>query len=191
MSDRDIRLPATTDNALTPRSEGLMLAMDPGLSASVATRLARRAVAATLPGQWDVRRLPYSDGLYQALRRRPSLQPLVRGVWELARRVDDHPDVVWAEAAVIQPGHDPDPARVGRRGPLGGGADQPLPCSAAPEWSLASARLAEAFSLIPGPPGGGIVVARHRLHPAPGDTGPATPGRDAGLRLRGGPPRPA
>ncbi|MBS3800377.1 MAG: hypothetical protein KGY40_05250, partial [Thioalkalivibrio sp.] len=41
-------------------------------------------------------------------------QPLVRGVWDLARRADAHPDVVWAEAAVIQPGHDPDPGRVGR-----------------------------------------------------------------------------
>jgi subtilisin family serine protease len=166
MSDRDIRVPATDDAELTPRSEGLMLAMDPALSASAATRRARRIVADTLPGEWDVRRLPHSGGLYQALRRQPSLQPLVRGVWELARRVDAHPDVLWAEAAVIQPGHDADPARVGRRGPLGGGGDRPLPCSAAPEWSLASARLAEAFSLMPGPPGRGIVVA----HPDTGYT---------------------
>lgn len=166
MSTSDIRLPATGDDGLTPRSEGLMLALDPGLGASAATRQARRVIAETLPGEWTVQRLPHSGGLYQALRRRPSLQPLVRGVWDLARRVDAHPDVVWAEAAVIQPGHDPDPARVGRRGPRSSGARRPLPCSALPEWSLASARLTEAFTLIPGPPGGGIIVA----HPDTGYT---------------------
>ena len=166
MSEQGIRLPATADGNLTPRSEGLMLAVDPGLGAGAATRKARRVVAETLPGDWVVERLAYSGGLCQALRRRPSLQPLVRGVWDLARRVDAHPDVVWAEAAVIQPGHDPDPARVGRRGPRSGTRSRPLPCSAAPEWSLDNARLPEAFTLVNGPPGGGIVVA----HPDTGYT---------------------
>ncbi len=169
MKDETIRLPATADDELTPRSEGLMLAVDPGLSPAAAARAARRAVAATLPGEWAVERLPRSGGLHQALRRRPSLQPLVRQVWEFARRLDAHPDVVWAEAAVIQPGHDPDPARVGRRGPRSGAGARPLKCSADSEWSLANARLAEAFALIDGPPGGGIRIAHpdtgYTLHP--------------------------
>lgn len=169
MNDQAIRLPGTADGELTPRSEGLMLAVDPGLGPAAATRAARRAVAATLSGEWAVERLPRSGGLYQVLRRRPSLQPLVRQVWEFARRLDGHPDVLWAEAAVIQPGHDPDPARVGRRGPRSGAGARPLPCSADSEWSLANARLVEAFALIDGPPGGGIRVAHpdtgYTLHP--------------------------
>jgi len=169
MKDSAIRLPDTADAALTPRSEGLMLAVDPGLGPAAATRAARRAVAATLPGEWAVERLPRSGGVYQALRRRPALQPLVRQVWDFARRLDAHPDVVWAEAAVIQPGHDPDPARVGRRGPRSGAGAPPLPCSADSEWSLANARLVEAFALIEGPPGGGIRIAHpdtgYTLHP--------------------------
>ncbi|WP_405227412.1 S8 family peptidase [Lentisalinibacter sediminis] len=166
MRDSAIRLPPTADDELTPRSEGLMLAVDPGLSPAAATRAARRAVATALPGEWVVERLPRSGGVYQALRRRPSLQPLVRQVWEFARRLDTHPDVIWAEAAVIQPGHDPDPARVGRRGPSSGAGARPLPCSADSEWSLTNARLVEAFALIDGPPGGGIRVA----HPDTGYT---------------------
>ncbi len=169
MSEKGIRLPATADEDLTPRSEGLMLAVDPALGAAAATRLARRVIAETLPGDWAVERLAHAGGLYQALRRQPSLQPLVRGVWDLARRADAHPDVVWAEAAVIQPGHDPDPGRVGRRGPRSGGRSRPLPCSAAPEWSLDNTRLPEAFDLVDGPPGGGIVVAHpdtgYTIHP--------------------------
>ncbi len=168
MRDTALRLPATADE-LTPRSEGLMLAVDPGLRPAAATRLARRTVAATLPGEWAVERLPRSGGVYQALRRRPSLQPLVRQVWEFARRLDAHPDVVWAEAAVIQPGHDPDPARVATRAPRSGTGARPLPCSADGEWSLANARLAEAFALIDGPPGRGIRIAHpdtgYTLHP--------------------------
>ena len=77
MSEQGIRLPATADGNLTPRSEGLMLAVDPGLGAGAATRKARRVVAETLPGDWVVERLAYSGGLCQALRRRPSLQPIV------------------------------------------------------------------------------------------------------------------
>jgi hypothetical protein len=169
MRDRAIRLPATADGELTPRSEGLMLAVDSGLSPAAATRAARRAVAATLPGEWAVERLPRSGGVYQALRRRPALQPLVRQVWDFARRLDAHPDVLWAEAAVIQPGHDPDPARAGRRGPRSGAGTRPLPCSADSEWSLANARLVEAFALIDGAPGGGIRIAHpdtgYTLHP--------------------------
>lgn len=166
MSVNDVRLPATTDESLTPRSEGLMLAVDAGASPSAATRAARRVVAETLPGDWLVQRLPHSAGLYQALRRRPSLQPLVRQSWDLARRLDAHPDIVWAEAAVIQPGHAPDPVRAGRRGPRSGAGRRPLPCSAGREWSLANTRLTEAFDLAGGPPGGGIVVA----HPDTGYT---------------------
>lgn len=162
-------LPGTGGDVLSERCEGLMFALEPSPTRSATTRRARRAADSALPGRWQVSALAAIPGLYQALRVQPGSQPLVRNAWELARRLDADDDVQWAEAAVIQPGHDPSPAMAGVRSPLSGIGRKPRACAESPDWSLVNTRLLEAFRSPPGGAGsrgGGIRIA----HPDTGYT---------------------
>ncbi len=171
------KVPATA--AVEPRCEGLLIGVGRHAADDAeALRLAKAVVRRHLGAGWRV--APLGQGARDFLAR-PSgdrLMP-VSQAWEKVEELRRDRDVFDAEPALVGPGLEPATTAPGRQltareAPLAAaaavGGDQPLPCSARFDWSLALCNVQQAWALQP-PAGGkrrgeGIVVG----HPDTGFT---------------------
>ncbi len=162
-------LPDTPGRPSRPaRADGFMVQLAKGGSREASVARLKAVVASELTGRWRVQLISHSDRLYELIRIRPALQPTVRQAFDMARALQGHDDIALAEVGVIVPGADPDigQVHVGARAKssIGGGGDDPLPCSHSEEWALAETSVHAAWTLplpIGGKPQGENVVIGH------------------------------
>lgn len=159
------------DAAAPPKFESLAFQVETGPRDRTPRAAARRAIRAAFPGEtWTLSPLNAEAGEFEAMpagRRRPS----VGRAWDLAYRLQDVAQVVYAEPFFEIEDRQQHPEAVARAGagPLGGRQDNEDPgTETAFEWSLSNLNVQDAWTLFPAGtmPGDGIVVG----HPDTGYT---------------------
>lgn len=168
-------LPKTPSRPARPRRcDGLIVQLAGGGSRSASLKRLQDAVRTSLKGEWLVTLINHGDRLYELVRTRPAVQPLLGQAFDLARSLEKHPAISFCEIGAVVPGIDPGigqvyPAARGRAITKSSGGGRAA-CSDREEWALGSISVPGAWTL-PLPPGGRAYGARITVaHPDTGHT---------------------